>query len=66
MEGNILDTTSKSGVYKCTACDTLSVHITGYAKEPCSECGSNSHWLVKNMTTKNKTANKTMYKHRYR
>ncbi len=58
MEGNILDTSSKSGVYRCMACDTLSVHITGYSKEPCSECGSNTNWVVKNMTTKKRTVNR--------
>ena len=61
MEGNKLDNSSKSGVYTCTACDTLSVHITGFSKEPCSECGSNANWVVKD-----KAINKIKHAHRYR
>ena len=65
MEGNILDTSSKSGVYKCTACETLSVHIVGYLKEPCSECGSNCNWVVKN-NAMNTTKNVHKYKYKCR
>ena len=61
MEGNTLDNLAKSGVYTCTACDTLSVHITGFSKEPCSECGSNCNWVVKN-----KAMNTTKNVHRYK
>ena len=61
MEGNTLDNLAKSGVYTCTACDTLSVHITGFSKEPCSECGSNCNWVVKN-----KAMNATKNVHRYK
>ena len=51
MAGSKLLSTAGSGVYKCTACDTLSVHIKGHIKEPCSECGSSSNWIVKNLTS---------------
>ena len=61
MEGNTLDNLAKSGVYTCTACDTLSVHITGFSKEPCSECGSNCNWVVKN-----KAMNATKNVHKYK
>ena len=53
MAGKKLLPTSESGVYKCIACDTLSVHISGHIKEPCSECGSNCNWIAKNLTSKN-------------
>ena len=65
MEGNILDNLAKSGVYTCKACETLSVHITGFSKEPCSECGSNSNWIVKNKTI-SETKKKDVYKYRYK
>ena len=65
MEGNILENSSKSGVYICTACDTLSVHITGFSKEPCSECGSNCNWVVKNKAI-NATKNKDVYRYKCR
>ena len=53
MAGSKLLSTAGSGVYKCTACDTLSVHIKGHIKEPCFECGSNCNWVVKNLTANN-------------
>ena len=53
MAGKKLLPTSESGVYKCTACSTLSVHIKGHIKEPCSECGSNTNWVAKNLTSNN-------------
>ena len=53
MAGSKLLSTAGSGVYRCTACDTLSVHIKSNSKGPCSECGSNSNWVVKNLTANN-------------
>ena len=51
MEGSKLFTTSESGVYKCAACTNLSVHVKGHPKSSCSDCGSNSNWIIKRQTT---------------
>ncbi len=47
MAGSKLHSSSESGVYKCTACTNLSVHVKGHPKASCSDCGSNSNWVKK-------------------
>ncbi len=45
MKEVIMDPNSISGIYKCTKCKNVEVHIQGEEFTPCSECNTNS-WIV--------------------
>lgn len=46
MDGKVITPKDSSGAYKCSKCGNREIHMQGKPKAPCSNCESDSHWVL--------------------